>query len=166
LIKTIVFFRFVLKTIHLLYLLINIKQFMNRYFPGLITAIILLFSHCSNKKTEIAWVQNLPVIGSQSSPRAADLNGDGVLDIIMGAGKNEYEHSDQGILAFDGNTGELIWQQEAGDQVFGSATFLDINGDGVQDVFIGGRSNQLRALDGKTGEVIWTYGISMIRILY
>ncbi|MBS0000048.1 MAG: PQQ-binding-like beta-propeller repeat protein [Cyclobacteriaceae bacterium] len=133
---------------------------MQKQIPGILVLccfLIIIFSNCSDKKTEIVWDRNLPVIGSQSSPRATDLNGDGILDIVMGAGKNEYQHSDQGILAFDGKTGELIWQQEAIDQVFGSATFTDITGDGVSDVFIGGRSNQLMALNGKTGEVIWKY---------
>jgi outer membrane protein assembly factor BamB len=75
----------------------------------------------------------------------------------MGAGKNEYQFSEQGVLAFNGKTGELLWQQDATDQVYGSATFCDINGDGVKDVFIGGRSPHFRALNGKTGKVIWEY---------
>ena len=117
----------------------------------------LLFGSCTPKDTELAWDVNLPVIGSQSSPRAADLNGDGTLDIAMGACKNEYQSTEQGVLAFDGKTGEVIWQQPADDQVFGSATFYDITGDGIQDVFIGGRSSFLKAIDGKSGDVIWTY---------
>lgn len=133
---------------------------MNKFFDkNLIVffSLLALFANCSSKKTEITWDKNLPVIGSQSSPRAADLNRDGILDIVMGAGKNEYQVSNQGILAFDGQTGDLLWQQEAIDQVFGSATFYDVTGDGIEDVFIGGRSNQLKALDGKTGKVIWIY---------
>ena len=50
-----------------------------------------------------------------------------------------------------------MWQQEAPDQVSGSATLYDITGDGVKDVFIGGRSPHLKALDGKTGKVLWEY---------
>ena len=119
---------------------------------------ILFFSHCqSKKKTELRWSTDLPVIGSQSSPRAVDLNGDGVLDIVMGAGKNEFQYSNQGIIAVNGLTGEIIWQHEAEDQVYGSATFLDINKDGIHDVFIGGRSPHFRAIDGKTGKLIWEY---------
>jgi len=118
---------------------------------------LLFLAHCGRRKSEVIWDKDFPVIGSQSSPRAADLNGDGVLDIIMGAGKNEFQSSNQGILALDGKTGELLWQQEATDQVYGSATFCDITGDGVSDVFIGGRSPHFRALNGKTGEVIWEY---------
>lgn len=119
--------------------------------------LVALSAGCSKKKSTVIWKEDLSIIGSQSSPRTADLNGDGVLDIVMGAGKNEYQVSKQGIIAFDGKTGKLLWQQEAPDQVYGSATFYDITGDGVKDVFIGGRSPNFKALNGKTGELIWKY---------
>ncbi|MFO7256206.1 MAG: PQQ-binding-like beta-propeller repeat protein [Bacteroidota bacterium] len=124
---------------------------------GWLPLLVLLVFSCARKKTELAWEVNFPVIGSLSSPRAADLNGDGVLDIVLGAGRNEYQHSTQGVLALDGATGAVLWEQEADDQVYGSPTFYDINSDGTPDVFIGGRSPYLRALDGKTGKVIWAY---------
>ncbi len=120
-------------------------------------ALLLLTAMCTQKKSELVWDQNFYRIGSQSSPRTADLNDDQVLDIIIGAGKNEYQYSEQGILALNGKTGELLWQQETQDQVYGSATLYDVTGDGVQDIFIGGRSPQLKALDGKTGKVLWAY---------
>src|SRR5258706_4918841 len=111
----------------------------------------------SKKRSEVIWNKDLPVIGSQSSPRTTDLNKDGTLDIVIGAGKNEFQKSDMGILAFDGKSGNLLWKQEAPDQVFGSATFCDVTGDQVKDVFIGGRSPQLKAIDGKTGALLWEY---------
>ncbi len=117
----------------------------------------LMFTGCKQKKSEVIWNNSLPVIGSESSPRVADLNQDGVLDIIMGAGKNENKKSAQGIIALDGNTGQLLWQQESTDQVYGSASFYDINGDDVPEVFIGGRSPRFWALDGKTGKIVWQY---------
>ena len=119
--------------------------------------VIIFTASCQSKKSELVWSRDFPVIGSQSSPRTADLNGDGVLDIVIGAGKNELQFSQQGILALDGNTGNILWEQESNDQVYGSATFLDINKDGVDDIFIGGRSPHLKALDGKTGKLIWEY---------
>ena len=132
----------------------------NRYFP-LIMALTGLVAGCnqvaSKEKSELVWNKNFPVIGSQSSPRTTDLNNDGVLDIVMGAGKNEFQKSDMGIVAFDGKSGNLLWKQEAPDQVFGSATFCDITGDGIKDIFIGGRSPQLKALDGKSGALLWEY---------
>lgn len=120
--------------------------------------VLLLFSNCTRRtKSELVWDKSFPRIGSQSSPRASDLNGDGVLDIVMGAGENEYQPSERGIVALDGKTGAVLWQAEAEDQVYGSATLYDVTGDGVDDVFIGGRSPHFRALNGKTGEIIWEY---------
>lgn len=121
---------------------------------------VFVFAACTGskkKKSEVIWMKSFPVIGSQSSPRTADLNQDGVLDIVMGAGKNEFQESEMGVLAFDGRTGDTLWQQRATDQVFGSASFCDVNGDNVKDVFIGGRSPQLKAIDGKTGELLWEF---------
>ena len=111
----------------------------------------------SKEKSQVIWNKDFPVIGSQSSPRTTDLNKDGILDIVIGAGKNEFQHSDMGILAFDGRSGDLLWKQEATDQVYGSATFYDITGDDVKDVFIGGRSPQLKAIDGKSGALLWEF---------
>jgi outer membrane protein assembly factor BamB len=125
----------------------------------ILLGLILLFIYgsCNRNKSRLVWEKNFPVIGSQSSPRVADLNGDGILDIVMGAGRNEYQYSKQGVLALNGKTGSILWEQEAKDQVYGSATFCDLNGDGVKDVFIGGRSPHLKALDGRNGKVIWQY---------
>lgn len=93
---------------------------------------------CQSKKTKLAWDANFPGIGSQSSPRAVDLNGDAVLDIVMGAGENEYQKSEFGVLALNGQSGALLWKHPCVDQVYGSAVFEDINGDGTPDVFMGG----------------------------
>ncbi|MBD0366585.1 MAG: PQQ-binding-like beta-propeller repeat protein [Flavisolibacter sp.] len=132
-------------------------------FSAAVVAILLsgILAGCnqaaSKERSQLVWSRDLPVIGSQSSPRTADLNKDGVLDIVIGAGKNEFQKSDMGILAFDGKTGSLLWKQEAPDQVFGSATFCDVTGDGVKDVLIGGRSPQLKAIDGKSGALLWEF---------
>ncbi len=126
--------------------------------PLLVSFIFLILNiACREERASLVWETDLPVIGSQSSPRTADLNGDGVLDLVIGAGKNETQESSQGIIAFDGKSGQVLWQQSASDQVYGSATFYDISGDGVSDIFIGGRGPRFKALDGKDGKVIWEY---------
>lgn len=118
---------------------------------------LFILAGCSSKKTELAWKKSLARIGSQSSPKATDLNKDGVLDIVLGAGENEYMRTARGIIALDGKTGELLWSHPAIDQVYGSATFLDINKDGINDIFIGGRSNQFYAINGSDGKTIWNW---------
>ena len=78
-------------------------------------SISAAFGYCLRKKqSELVWNQSFFRIGSQSSPRTTDLNQDGTLDIVMGAaGGGEMLPTDQGVLAIDGNSGELIWQQAA-----------------------------------------------------
>ena len=125
------------------------------------TILFFLVVSCNDaplkKQSAVIWSKDYPVIGSQSSPRTTDLNNDGILDIVIGAAKNEFQETDMGVLAFDGKSGELLWKQPAPDQVYGSATFCDVNGDSIKDIFIGGRSPQLKAIDGKTGALIWEY---------
>ena len=141
---------------------IEIPFVQSKFFPAVFLIIFIVFlSACSltsaKKRSVVVWNKDLPVIGSLSSPRTSDLNGDGVLDIVMGAGENEYKKTDMGILAFDGKSGNLLWKQSAIDQVFGSATFCDVTGDKVKDILIGGRSPQFKAIDGKSGVLIWDY---------
>jgi len=104
-----------------------------------------------------SWSTHLPGIGTFSSPRTTDLTGDGIKDIILGAGGKELVPSDSAIVALNGATGELLWHVAARDQVFGSAALKDINGDGVEDVIIGGRSAVLKAVNGVSGEVLWEF---------
>jgi len=103
------------------------------------------------------WVHRIPEAGSSSSPRAVDLTGDGVLDVVMGAGGDEYAATDYGVIALDGTDGSRLWSVPARDQVIGSPVFNDLTGDGTPDVIIGGRSALLLAIDGRSGERIWTY---------
>jgi len=126
----------------------------------LILITVIGFLACEKKQSELIWNQSFFRIGSQSSPRTADLNADGVLDIVMGAGNGEMAQTEYGVLAVNGLNGELIWKQQANASVVGSASFQDINEDGIPDVFIGGRGSFLAALDGRTGTEIWKYHYS------
>lgn len=124
----------------------------------MLTALsFVLFSACKSHPTAIVWDKNFPGIGSQSSPRPLDINHDGTDDLVLGACRNEYQATDMGVMALDGKTGEVLWQSDAHDQVYGSATFVDIDGDQTKDVIIGGRWAYLRAINGKSGKTIWDY---------
>lgn len=126
----------------------------------LILSLLSLFSRIGmgqNYSTTNIWQTAFPDVGTFSSPRLTDLNGDNTLDIILGAGRKEFHACDTAVIALDGKTGDLLWHVSARDQIFGTATLADITGDGIDDVFICGRSAELMAINGATGEVIWRF---------
>jgi hypothetical protein len=102
------------------------------------------------------WQSFTDSIQSLSSPRAEDLNGDGIKDIVVGGGRDGF-FSNNGIMAFNGANGNLLWKRPSRNEVFGSAIFKDINNDGIRDVFITGRQAQLLAINGANGNLIWDY---------
>lgn len=89
-----------------------------------------------------------------SSPRVADINGDSVKDILIGTGFFE-ERKDASVAALDGKTGAILWKFECPGDVFVTPELTDITGDGVVDVLVGGRFNDLIALNGRSGELLW-----------
>jgi len=128
-------------------------------FLAIYAILILYFQAVFIKecRAQNSWLKRLPGVGTFSSPHVADLNSDGVKDIILGVGRQEFHACDSSVIALDGMTGDLIWKVQASDQIFGSATLKDITNDGVVDVFISGRSAELIAIDGRTGHVIWRF---------
>ena len=120
----------------------------------ILAILLFILNACQNNE----WKIYIPQAGTYSSPKAVDLNGDGIKDIVLGAGgKKEWEASENGVLAFNGKNGELLWKISCRNQVVGSPIFQDITADGIADVFIGGRSAQFFAIDGRKGELLWEY---------
>ena len=123
--------------------------------------IMLLWSFlaCSDPDSprNKSWFRDFGKIGTFSSPRLADLTGDGILDIVVGAAKKEFEFCDTAVIALDGKDGRLLWTASASDQIVGSASFVDITQDGLPDVVIGGRHAELIAIEGHTGRELWRY---------
>src|SRR5690606_25529700 len=74
-----------------------------------IVASILWLSGCGSRdrgnKPSQSWTTSFRRIGTLSSPAWTDLNGDGVLDVVLGAGSVEFHPSDSGVLALDGDDG-------------------------------------------------------------
>ena len=66
------------------------------------------------------WQFFIDSIPTLSSPRACDLNNDGVKDIVFGGGTDGV-YSNNGIMAVNGHDGTLLWKRPARNEVFGSA---------------------------------------------
>jgi len=111
----------------------------------------------SDVVAQSSWSKTLDNIGTFSSARVSDFNGDGVKDILFGAGREEFQSCDSSVVAFDGSNGELLWTGSSIDQIFGSALLFDIDEDLVDDVIIGGRSGELIALSGISGKELWRF---------
>lgn len=105
---------------------------------------------------ESIWQTRLDSANCFSSPRFTDLNEDGVLDVVIGAGI-ESVISGNGVVALDGKTGSMLWHVKTKTQIYTSALFQDLNKDKVNDVIIGGRAGSLLAINGKTGDVLWEF---------
>jgi hypothetical protein len=103
-----------------------------------------------------SWQTFTDSIPTLSSPRTCDLNGDNILDVVIGGGTDGV-FSNNGIMAYNGADGSLLWKRPARNEVFGSAIFQDLTGDAIKDVCIAGRSAQLLAIDGSNGQLIWDY---------
>jgi outer membrane protein assembly factor BamB len=131
-------------------------------FPSILPLFLLVFglsclTSYSQENNQKSWSAKFEGMGLFSSPRVADFNGDGVGDIVLGAGREEFKPCDTAVIAINGVDGSMLWKVANIDHVFTSAALKDLNGDGVQDVFIGGRSATLFALNGKNGDVIWRF---------
>ncbi len=94
-----------------------------------------------------------------SSPRFADLDGQGPLDITFGRGTEDggpdLLHGVGGAVALDGSDGTPLWDVDARQQVFATAALVDLSADGRVDAVYGGRHNELFAVNGATGDVLW-----------
>jgi outer membrane protein assembly factor BamB len=104
-----------------------------------------------------SWSKTLPGVGTFSSPRVADFNQDGVKDLVLGAGRLEFQACDSAVIALDGKSGKMLWKVPAKDQIFGSAALHDLDGDGILDPVINGRSAELIAISGKKGKILWRF---------
>lgn len=124
----------------------------------LLLALLFLSAFLLWPEKRSSWERSFERIGTFSSPRIADLNGDGIRDVVLGAGANEFEASDTAVIALDGTTGAVLWAVGGIDQIFSTPVFLNINQDASPDVVMSGRSGQLIAIDGATGRVLWDFG--------
>lgn len=131
----------------------------NIFYIFFLATSLSILGGCSSEAKLDNWSMALPVIGSNASPRAIDLTGDGIKDIIIGAGKNEFQESKHGVIAINGTNGDTLWTYPCIDQIYGTPLFLQISDDTTPDVIMVGRDKQLYAINGASGALIWEYTI-------
>jgi outer membrane protein assembly factor BamB len=95
-----------------------------------------------------------------SSPSVADINGDGMFDIVIVGFNSEAQRSL--VYSFSGKDISLLWAHTFSGLSESSPAVGDINNDGESEIIIwvGG---EVYALKGKTGEVVWKQAVDGAR---
>src|SRR5687768_183847 len=85
---------------------------------GVLAFMLFTVTINSGAQEQNSWSVNYNGLGTFSSPRVTDLNGDGTGDIVFGAGREEFKACDSAVMAVDGRNGKMLWHVSAKDQVF------------------------------------------------
>jgi pSer/pThr/pTyr-binding forkhead associated (FHA) protein/outer membrane protein assembly factor BamB len=100
------------------------------------------------------WMQQLPNgRNSPSTPVVADINGDKVLDLIVGDAHGF-------LTAIDGGTGKQIFELDIGDRILASLVSADLTGQGLADIVVSTNTGNVAAVNGK-GQVLWKTGAGL-----
>ncbi len=94
-----------------------------------------------------------------------DLTGDGIPEILAGAGDDSYGTGPKRGYCFNGATGAKIWEAPAGYAVLGIRAIGDVNGDGIPEVAMATAdgspsSYNVILVDGATGTQIWQQSLA------
>ena len=122
---------------------------------SLVQFLLILF--ISTNTFAQSWTTTKTVSRTYCTPNTVDLNGDNVEDIVIGSIWEVMMIQKGFVTAYDGQTGDIIWDTEVRHEIYTMPRFMDITGDGVMDVFVGGRHAQYMAIDGSDGSIIWEF---------
>ncbi|KAI3382253.1 hypothetical protein SNEBB_011435 [Seison nebaliae] len=139
---------------------------------------------------EILYSKTIPGISTESAIRLVDVNDDGVEDYIIGFGTNldalvslqiecliyfpeivqqqiDEKTEDKrlncggGILAINGQTGEILWKKYShSHEIYSLNCQVDLDGDEIKDCLAAGRGGTFEAISGRNGKKIWFFDSS------
>jgi outer membrane protein assembly factor BamB len=93
--------------------------------------------------------------GFEGSPALCDLEHDGRLEAIVPVAIPDRPDASY-LVVLDAATGQLRWETGPGQASFAYPLCVDVTGDRVDDVLVGGRIDDVRALSGVDGQLIWS----------
>lgn len=88
-----------------------------------------------------------------STPALADLNGDGVLDVVVGTGLYFNGPEARKVIALNVRNKTRLWEATTARAVLGSPSVGDVDGDGKPEVFVVGRGGLMYSFQGEDGAV-------------
>ncbi|MDF1539097.1 MAG: PQQ-binding-like beta-propeller repeat protein [Candidatus Thorarchaeota archaeon] len=90
-----------------------------------------------------------------SSPTVADVTGDGVPEVIVGA-------EDGTLYCLNGGTGAVLWAHDTGYSIDVAPAVGDVSGNGIPDVIVVNEAGDVHAFEGDTGDWLWGFSMNTI----
>jgi len=111
---------------------------------------------------DVAWARNLHDVGRAgyvpgplyAAPVSADLNGDGVSDVVVGLQSGP-------LVALDGKNGRPLWsycEQNQWERIYASPALYDFDKDGTFDVVFGDDKGRVHIVSGRSGKSLAASG--------
>ncbi len=128
----------------------GMQEALQRLLHPLVVGVSLLLLSLPAHAAELLWEYHPTAGYVDASPGVADLDGDGVLDLVLCTTAGE-------VVALDAN-GREKWTAKLGQAISTPATVVRFSDD-RNHVVVLTNTGSVQCLDGKTGRLLWTYAL-------